>query len=98
MKREATRSLGDVIADYVQESHLEEGLLQTRIFAAWDQMTVGQITLGDCTSHYSFRNGILTCRIRSSVIRTHLQFQVEMLRARLNASLGEEYVKQVKLT
>jgi hypothetical protein len=98
MKREATRSLGDVIADYVQESHLEEGLLQTRIFAAWDQMTVGQITLGDCTSHHSFRNGILTCRIRSSVIRTHLQFQAEMLRARLNASLGEEYVKQVKLT
>lgn len=98
MKREATRSLGDVIADYVQESHLEEGLLQTRIFAAWDQMTVGQITLGDCTSHHSFRNGILTCRIRSSVIRTHLQFQAEMLRVRLNATLGEEYVKQVKLT
>ena len=98
MKREATRSLGDVIADYVQESHLEEGLLQTRIYAVWDRMTVGQITLGDCTSHHSFRNGILTCRIRSSVIRTHLQFQAEMLRARLNASLGEEYVKQVKLT
>lgn len=98
MKREATRSLGEVIADYVQESHLEEGLLQTRIYAVWDRMTVGQITLGGCTSHHSFRNGILTCRIRSSVIRTHLQFQAEMLRARLNATLGEEYVKQLKLT
>ncbi len=98
MKREANRSLGDVIADYVQESHLEEGLLQTRIFAAWDRMTVGQITLGGCTSHHSFRNGILTCRIRSSVIRTHLQFQTEALRTRLNAALGEEYVKQLKLT
>lgn len=98
MKREATRSLGEVIADYVQESHLEEGLLQTRIYAVWDRMTVGQITLGGCTSHHSFLNGILTCRIRSSVIRTHLQFQAEMLRARLNATLGEEYVKQLKLT
>ena len=98
MKREATRCLGDVIADYVQESHLEEGLLQTRIFAAWDQMTVGQVSLGGCTSHHTFRNGVLTCRIRSSVIRTHLQFQVEALRIRLNGVLGEEYVKQLKLT
>ncbi len=36
MKREATRSLGEVIADFVQESHLAEGLRSTRIYAAWD--------------------------------------------------------------
>ena len=34
MKREATRCLGDVLADFVQESRLEEGLQRTRIFAA----------------------------------------------------------------
>jgi hypothetical protein len=98
MKREATRSLGEVIADYVQESHLEEGLLQTRIFAVWDRMTVGQLTLGPCTSQHTFRAGVLTCRIRSSVVRTHLQFQAESLRVRLNAAMGEEYVKQLKIT
>ena len=97
MKREATRSLGEAIAAYVQESHLEEGLLQARIFTAWDRMTVGQITLGACTSHHSFKDGVLSCRIRSSVIRTHLQFQVEALRIRLNAELEGEYVKQLKL-
>lgn len=97
MKREATRSLGEVIAAYVQESHLEEGLLQTRIFAAWDRMTVGSIVLGSCTSHHTFREGVLTCRLRSSVVRSHLQFQVEALRLRLNAELEGEYVKQLKL-
>ena len=97
MKREATRSLGEVIAAYVQESHLEEGLLQTRIFAAWDRMTVGSIVLGSCTSHHTFRDGVLTCRLRSSVVRSHLQFQVEALRLRLNAELEGEYVKQLKL-
>lgn len=98
MKREATRSLGEVIADYVRESHLEEGLLQVRVFAAWDRMTVGQVVLGDCTTHRTFRGGVLTCRIRSSVLRSHLQLQAETLRARLNATLRGEYVKQVKLT
>ena len=98
MKREPTRSLGEAIAAYIQESHLEEGLLQTRIFAAWDKLTVGQVVLGDCTSHHSFRDGVLTCRIRSSVVRSHLQLQGDVLRRRLNASLKGEFVKQLKLT
>lgn len=97
MKRTTTRCLGDVLADYVQESHLEEGLLRTRIFDAWDRMTVGALPLGSCTSQHTFRGGVLTCRIRSSVVRAHLQTQSEMLRVRLNASLRNEYVKQLKL-
>ncbi len=98
MKREATRSIGAVLADYVQESNLEGGLQQTRIFAAWDALTVGQGRLGGYTSRHTFRDGVLTCRIRSSVVRAHLLTQVEFLRQRLNAALQAEVVKQLKLT
>ncbi len=97
MKREATRSIGAVLADYVQESNLEEGLQQTRICAVWDAMTLGQVRLGDYTSRHTFRDGVLTCRIRSSVVRAHLLTQVEFLRQRLNAALQDEVVKQLKL-
>ncbi|MBQ6299063.1 MAG: DUF721 domain-containing protein [Bacteroidales bacterium] len=98
MKREATRSIGAVLADYVQESNLEEGLQQTRICAVWDAMTLGQVRLGDYTSRHTFRDGVLTCRIRSSVVRAHLLTQVEFLRQQLNAALQDEVVKQLKLT
>ena len=98
MKREATRSIGAVLADYVQESNLEEGLQQTRICAVWDAMTLGQVRLGDYTSRHPFRDGVLTCRIRSSVVRAHLLTQVEFLRQQLNAALQDEVVKQLKLT
>ncbi len=98
MKREATRSIGEAIAAYVQESHLEEGLLQARIFTVWDRMSVGSVALGPCTSYHSFKNGVLTCRIRSSVVRAHLQLQAEAIRLRLNAKLKGAYVKQLKLT
>ena len=98
MKRKSTRSIGEVISAYVEEAHLEEGLLKARIFDAWDSMTVGTIVLGGCTSHHTFRDGVLSCRIRSSVIRSHLQMQSSLLLARLNGSLGGEYVKQLKLT
>ena len=98
MKRSYTRCLGDVIADFVQESKLGDGLLRTRIFTAWDAMTLGQVRLGEYTSHHSFRDGVLTCRIRSSVVRSHLQLQAGLLCDRLNAALCGEYVKSIKLT
>ena len=98
MKRSYTRCLGDVIADFVQESHLEDGLLRTRIYAAWDALTLGQVRLGDYTSHHAFRGGVLTCRIRSSVVRSHLQLQAGLLCDRLNAALCGDYVKSLKLT
>ena len=98
MKREQTRSLGAVIADFVQESNLAEGLLNTRIYAAWDALTVGPVRLGDYTARHGFRGGVLTCKMRSSVVRQHLQFQSDALRDKLNARLGGDYVKQVKLS
>ncbi len=98
MKRSYTRCLGDVIADFVQESQLKDGLLRVRIYAAWDAMTLGQVSLGEYTSHHSFRDGVLTCRIRSSVVRSHLQLQAGLLCDRLNAALCGEYVKSIRLT
>lgn len=96
MKREATRSLGAVLADYVQEAQLSEGLQQTRICAAWDALRLGQAVMRDYTLHRSFRDGVLTCRIRSSVVRSHLQMQETLLRSRLNQALGCECVERIK--
>lgn len=98
MKREATRSIGAVIADYVQESNLEEGLLQARVCAAWDSLVIGQVVLRDYTARRSFRNGVLSCKMRSSVVRSHLQLQTGLLCDRLNQLLRGDCVKQIKLS
>lgn len=98
MKREKTKSLGEAIAAYIEESHLEEGLLQARVCEAWDALVVNQVPLAAYTSRRSFRNGVLSCRMRSSVVRSHLQFQVEEIRSQLNRQLGEACVQQIKLT
>ena len=98
MKREKTKSIGEAIAAYVQESNLGEGLLQARIFGMWDALTIGQLRLGDYTSRCSFREGVLSCKMKSSVVRAHLQFQLEEIRVQLNKQLGKEYIQQIKLT
>lgn len=97
MKRTTIRSIGDLLGDFVRDSHLEEGLLETRVCAAYDALVIGQVALRDHTSRRTFRDGVLTCRLRSSVVRAHLQLQTEALRAHLNRTLGGDYVKQVKL-
>ena len=97
MKREASRNIGAVLADYVQESRLEEGLLQARVCAAWDSLVIGQVVLRDYTARRSFRDGVLTCRLRSSVVRAHLLPRLDMIRDSLNRTLGDDHVKQVKL-
>lgn len=98
MKREKTKSIGEAIAAYVQESNLGEGLLQARIFRIWDAMTIGQLRLGDYTSRRSFRAGVLSCKMKSSVVRAHLQFQLEEIRTRLNRELGSDSIERIKLT
>lgn len=97
MKREATRSIGAVIADYVQESKLGEGLLQARVCAAWDALVIGQVALRDYTARCSFRDGVLSCKMRSSVVRSHLQLQTGLLCERLNELLQGDYVKTIRL-
>jgi len=97
MKRTAIRSIGDLLGDFVQESHLEGGLLQVRVYEAWDSLVIGRVELRDHTSRRTFNDGVLTCRMRSSVVRAHLQPHADALRDSLNRTLGGEYVKQVKL-
>ena len=86
MKREPTRSLGEAIAAYIQESHLEEGLLQTRIFAAWDACSGA----GEFTLKRFFREGKLYITLSSSVIRNQLSFQKTELIEKMNRFLSED--------
>ena len=98
MKRTGIRSIGEVIGDCIRGSHMGQGLLEARVCAMWDTMAVGGLALRDQTSSRRFKDGVLTCKMRSSVVRSHLQFQRDAIRLQLNALLGEEVVKQIKLT
>ena len=97
MKRTGVHSIGEAIGDFIRDLNLEEGLLAARVCAAWDSLSLEQLSLRDQTSRRTFRNGVLTCRIRSSVVRSYLLPQAELLRGRINRTLQGEYVKQLKL-
>jgi Protein of unknown function (DUF721). len=104
MQRENVKKIADVIADYVQEDNMGEGLLRSRIFAAWDLIIADRTSAhlspdaaAKLTARRSFKDGVLTCRMSSSVVRTQLQFQSAQLKEKLNSLLEGQYVDKIIL-
>lgn len=105
MLRESSKLLSTVIEEYIRECDLSEGLLAARVSEAWDllmtEVTSPHLTPAQAarlTSSKYYRNGVLTCRITSSVIRTKLSFELESLRGRLNTMLQGDYVQTIRLS
>lgn len=93
-----------VIDEFIRSAKMSQGLNEQRVYAAWDDVTGA----GHYTLEKHFRNGTLTVRLGSSMVRTHLWMQrYEIVRNinrwLLNDSLfvkedGEEgYVRELVL-
>ena len=90
----ATR-LGDVLNEYLRQSGLDERLREVEVCRAWDEV-VGPQAAGATTSR-EVKDGVLTCRINSSMVRSQLFMQRDTIRNRINIKLGREAVKQLIL-
>ena len=75
-----------VVAAYVRSMHLEKGLDERRIFAAWDEASGA----AQYTMDRSYRGGTLYVTVSSSVIRSNLFFQKTELVAKINAILEKD--------
>lgn len=95
MRYEGAMLIGDVIGDYIKKCSLDSGLLRVRVFDAWDKLDIDGINLGRSTLSRTFKDGVLTCGLNSSVLRSHLSARTEEIRLGINASLKSERVKKV---
>ena len=104
MNREPAKSISSIFGAFVKENHLEDGLQRVRIFNAWDglmcEISAPVLTREEAlaiTSRKFFADGVLTCKIASSVYRSQLRFQLEQIRKKLNSNLGAELVSKIIL-
>ena len=95
MQKEQAHHISALLKAFVKENHLEEGLLQCRVFDAWNEviagMSTGTVTRGaasSLTSSKSFKNGVLTLRINSSVFRMQLRMNSDTILKKINDRLG----------
>ena len=88
--------MGNVLKEFLDEYGLQGGIEYAEICRAYDWI-VGP-SVSSATTGISFQNGILTCRINSSVIRTQLTFKAEDIREGINARVGKQVVKAIKFS
>lgn len=95
MKRENTQILADIIAQFIKEEGLEDGLFRTKLFSVWD-IVVGE-PAAKATVNKFFRDGVLFCTINSSMLRSQLYFRSADIIAQINKLLGREVVTKLVL-
>ena len=95
MKRENTQLISEIIKEFIREERLEDGLLRTRLFSAWD-IVVGENGARATTNKF-FRDGVLYCTISSSIMRTQMYYRKEEIVIQLNKMLNSQAVMRLIL-
>lgn len=98
MQKEQTRHISGLVQLFVKEYHLEEGYRIGCVMRAWDEV-LAEVTAGayprekvsSLTSGKFLKDGVLTCKVSSSLLRMQLQMNSEMLLRRLNSKLSDEH-------
>ena len=84
--RKTAVSLSEAIQEYLKVAKLSSGLNTQRIFAAWDAASGA----GRYTVRRFFRDGRLYITVDSSVVRSQLSFQRDVLIEKINALLAQD--------
>ena len=96
MQRNNAKKLGDLLANYVKEDGLEDGLLRVRIFETWDLIVGPQAASLTGKKFYKDKN--LYCKINSSVFRSQLYFQTDAIIKKMNSLLQGNYIDKIILS
>ena len=86
VSRKSAVPLGELIQEYLKASRLGSGHNTQRIFAAWDAASGA----GRYTVRRYFRDGKLYITVDSSVVRSQLSFQRDVLLEKINALLAQD--------
>lgn len=83
LRRQEPAGMDILVKAFIREMKLTTGINTQRIFAAWDEASdAGKYTV----SRY-FRNGVLHCGMSSSVIRSQIYLQKDMILQKMNEFL-----------
>ena len=86
VSRKSAVPLGELIQEYLKSSRLGSGHNTQRIFAAWDAASGA----ARYTVRRFFRDGKLYITVDSSVVRSQLSFQRDVLLEKINAMLAQD--------
>jgi predicted nucleic acid-binding Zn ribbon protein len=94
-RKDDKQSMQEVLNSFIQENNLQKGLDQVDLATAWtDVLGPG---VANYTTSVRFKSGVLTVKLKSSVLREELSLGQSKIIALLNEHLGRELVESVNL-
>ena len=103
LNRSKAVPLGDALAKMVRANHLSMGLILNKVSMAWDAASGASMW----TAKRFYKDGVLTVTLKSPVLRSQLNMQLEDIMQGMNEMLEEDgivkmcgfdtHIKQIKL-
>ena len=89
------KSLKNVLKDLITQKPLKKGVQNIKVCNSWGEV-MGE-NIQKYTSQVRFSYNILYVKINSAPLKMELRYELEVIKYRLNAHLGEEFIKKVIL-
>lgn len=95
MKKSNEMSLGDAIQAFLKSNELDEKLLETEIYARWEELAGRAVN--NRTNKVKLDKGVLSVYVNSSVVRNELSLSKTELLERINQRLmGKATIKDLQ--
>ncbi len=88
-------TLGDAIDRLLKTYRLDGKMLELSVIESWSEL-MGK-AISNRTTHIFMKNGKLTVKLSSSVLRNELMLSREKIIAMINSKVGHEVVKELEL-
>lgn len=90
MKKSNEVSLGEAISEFLKRNKLDEKLMETEIYARWEELVGRSVNLK--TQSVKLKNNNLVVKITSSVLRKELSMRKSAILEQINSRLMGRYV------
>ncbi len=93
MRRTRTVRVGELVDDLFRDPVIRRKIAEGRLPETWRQVAGPMVA--SCTDGVAFKNGILTVRISSSVVRHETFMRRSQLRDAINLASGHALVREL---
>ena len=93
MRRTRTVRVGELVDDLFRDPVIRRNIAEGRLPRTWAEVAGPMVA--SCTDGVTFRNGILTVRISSSVVRHETFMRRGQLRDAININSGHDLVREL---
>ena len=94
MEIHQSRSIGELLAEFIHGSKLEQPLLERKVIALWPEV-LGPV-VSQLTGKIEVKNGVLMVHIRSAALKSQLFEIRHELVQKLNDAAGAKVIKDIR--